>query len=375
MADLGTRRPASEAATAHGRAARRSAGVPVTGTLALLMSIALMAGGCGGDDGEATGAPRESATRQTTEAAPDETGPGQPQPDAPKGLIAYQTNRSGGEGIWLIGSDGTGDHEVSTDVPGDHLHPDWSPDGKRLLFTSRTDKDILFEADADGRRARRVLACPDPCIGDDEASYAPDASRMAFVRALGPIRGDLPTKCQLVVLDRPSRKLTVLETYPRCLNRAWAPRFSPDGETLVYHRDRGDEAGLSSSAAVFSIPVAGGDARQLTPWKLAAGDPDWSPDGERIVFSTHPLSLFQSGEVSNLYTIRPDGSDREQLTSYRDAAERASHPRFTPDGTRIVYVTDTGTARELWLLDADGSHRSQITSGGIYTHPVWQPNS
>ncbi len=62
-----------------------------------------------------------------------------------------------------------------------------------------------------------------------------------------------------------------------------------------------------------------------------------------------PLSRFQSGEVSNLYTMRPDGSDSEELTSYRDDSERASHPRFTPDGTRISSVTDTGTARESGL--------------------------
>ena len=93
------------------------------------------------------------------------------------------------------------------------------------------------------------------------------------------------------------------------------------------------------------------------------------------MFSTHPLSLFQTGGVSNLYTIRPDGSDLEALTSYEDDTERASHPRYTPDAKHIVYVKDTGNARELWLMDADGSNRVQITSAGIYTHPVWKPGS
>lgn len=263
---------------------------------------------------------------------------------------------------------------MATDLPGEHLHPDWSPDGKRLLFTQRANKDILFEANAKGKRAREVLACADPCVGDDEASYSPDGRRIAFVRALGPFdENDFPKECQLVVLNRPSGELTELESYRSCLGRAWAPRFSPDGATLVYHRDKSDKAGVTSAAAVFSIPVAGGEARQLTPWKLAAGDPDWSPNGKRIVFSTHPLSLFQSGEVSNLYTIRPNGSDRTALTSYEDETERASHPRYTPDGKRIIHVTDTGSARELWLMDADGENRVQITSGGIYTHPVWRP--
>ena len=333
-------------------------------------SLALVATACGGSDDDSA-----ETIVDRTQAADSESESGAPQRAAPPGLIAYMTDRAGGEGIWLIRSDDSGDHQIATDLPGEHLHPDWSPDGKHLLFTQRAKKDILFEADASGKRTGEVLACADPCIGDDEASYSPDGSRIAFVRALGPFENDFPKECLLDIHDRPSRELTELASYRSCLGRAWVPRWSPDGATLVYHRDKSDTAGVTSTAAVFSIPTAGGEERQLTPWKLAAGDPDWSPDGKRIVFSTHPLSLFQSGGVSNLYTIRPDGSDLEALTSYEDDTERASHPRYTPDAKHIVYVKDTGNARELWLMDADGSNRVQITSAGIYTHPVWKPGS
>lgn len=129
-----------------------------------------------------------------------------------------------------------------------------------------------------------------------------------------------------------------------------------------------------------------GDGRLLDPRRgrqaasahtvdLAGGDADWSPDGKLIVFSTYPLVYFQETGVSNLYTIRPDGSDLRRLTSYDEGETRASQPRWTPDGKHIIYVADTGGARELWLMDADGSHRVQITEGGIYTHPVWQPST
>ena len=142
---------------------------------------------------------------------------------------------------------------------------------------------------------------------------------------------------------------------------------------LVYFVDRSDEFGVTSTTAVFSIPAKGGEARQLTPWKLAGGDADWSPDGKLIVFSTYPLVYFQGGRVSNLYTIRPDGSNLHPLTSYKEGETRASHPRWTPDGNHIVYVADTGSARTLWVMDADGANLVQITEGGIYTHPVWRP--
>jgi TRAP-type C4-dicarboxylate transport system substrate-binding protein len=50
--------------------------------------------------------------------------------------IAYQTNRSGSEGVWLIHPDGTEDHQIATGRP-NVLLPYWSPDGKRLVVASR----------------------------------------------------------------------------------------------------------------------------------------------------------------------------------------------------------------------------------------------
>jgi Tol biopolymer transport system component len=50
--------------------------------------------------------------------------------------IAYQTNRSGSEGVWLIHPDGTEDHQIATGGP-NVLLPYWSPDGKRLVVASR----------------------------------------------------------------------------------------------------------------------------------------------------------------------------------------------------------------------------------------------
>jgi len=51
--------------------------------------------------------------------------------------IAYQTNRDGSEAVWLIHPDGTGDHRIAQGVNDEQVIPDWSPDGKRLVFATR----------------------------------------------------------------------------------------------------------------------------------------------------------------------------------------------------------------------------------------------
>jgi Tol biopolymer transport system component len=126
-----------------------------------------------------------------------------------------------------------------------------------------------------------------------------------------------------------------------------------------------------TATAVFVIGADGQGNRQLTEWEANAGDPDWSPDGEWIVYSTHPLRNYCC-EVSNLIRVHPDGSGAEPLTSYEDAEVRATQPRYTPDGTQILFTLVTDS-RDLALIPAEGGEITQITNGGIYTHGIMQP--
>ena len=103
------------------------------------------------------------------------------------------------------------------------------------------------------------------------------------------------------------------------------PGGPPDGSRLAFWRGRAAATGTTETA-VFTVAADGTGLRQLTPWKLLAGDPDWSPDGSVIVFGTHPLLEFPDAGQSELYTIRPDGTGQRQLTSYGPTGPRATQP-------------------------------------------------
>ena len=117
--------------------------------------------------------------------------------------------------------------------------------------------------------------------------------------------------------------------------------LSPDGRTIVFDL-LGD---------LYTIPAQGGRATRLTSGLAYDAQPRFSPDGKRIVFVSD-----RSG-VDNLWLMSVDGRDTTQLT--KDKTPSNTHylsPEWTPDGKGIVATkeSDTGGPGKLWLYDPDG---------------------
>ena len=297
--------------------------------------------------------------------------------------IAYQSKRSGLEGIWLIHPDGTGDHNVAADVPGQEKYGNWSPDGTHLVFTIRGGPtEPLYVYDLASNTSEQLFPCVAPCVGDDEPVYSPDGAEVAFSRSLGPFvhddatGNDVPTDCGLWIGDVATRAVRQItsNTDPPC-DREYVPGWSPDGKHLTYWRDP-HAHGAPTGTAVYTIAPDGTNATRLTAPSMNAGDPSWSPDGQWIVFSTYPLNEYNFvPAISNLYRIHPDGTGLEQLTHYGTSATRATIPRYTPDGNWIMFTAVLPGSRELWAIPANGGDPIVIVAGGIHVHGVWQPHA
>ena len=90
---------------------------------------------------------------------------------------------------------------------------------------------------------------------------------------------------------------------------------------------------------------------------------DVSPDGRTIVFEL----------LGDLYTMPAAGGAATRLTS---GPAFDSQPRWSPDGKRIVFLSDRSGAENIWLCDADGRNPKALTKGtnNLYASPEWTPD-
>ena len=90
---------------------------------------------------------------------------------------------------------------------------------------------------------------------------------------------------------------------------------------------------------------------------------DVSPDGQQIVFDM----------LGDLYTLPIGGGTATRLTS---GMAYDAQPRYSPDGKKVVFVSDRSGSDNIWIMSLDGKDTTQLTKGNTsdYVSPEWTPD-
>jgi len=344
----------------------------------------LLAAGCTGGDGDDGTAATASPTVTAATASPT-TNQLPASLASAKGWLAYSTFIDDQDRIHLSRVDGSQDHQAFTELPGEVVRADFSRNGQ-LAFEHRPPSDAhnVYISNADGTGARIVAECkPNECEREFPA-WSPDSQYLATTTALGkPAADGPPPEFAIGIIDLATQRVRLILRHPSREFQENLPRWSPDGRKLVFYRwraakDQFPEESPDAEAAVFTVNVDGTGVKQLTPWKMRCGDPDWSPDGSAIICTTYPPGDFDVGR-GDIYTMKPDGSKLRQVTKNGATGPRAGHPRFTPDGKAILYVRAAtqdwqSPPRHIFALDlATAQDAPVLTERDIYTRPALQP--
>ncbi|MDF0597294.1 Tol-Pal system beta propeller repeat protein TolB [Psychromarinibacter halotolerans] len=179
-------------------------------------------------------------------------------------------------------------------------------------------------------------------------------SRVVFVSQTGP-KDDRRTR--LAIMDYDGANLEYLTDSNAIV---LAPRFSPDGNRVLY---------TSYETGSPRIHVLDVDTVQRRVLENEAGAMSvgaaFSPDGQRVIYS------LARGGNSDLYELNVATGQTRQLTS---APSIETSPSMSPDGRFIVFESDRSGTQQLYVMPASGGEATRISSGaGRYAAPVWSP--
>jgi TolB protein len=263
--------------------------------------------------------------------------------------------RNGPRLLYLMGPTGT--HQRRLGTARNVWSPAWSPGGKWIAYGSTPRNGglcpQLYVMRADGTHVRR-LTHDRNCYLDP--TWAPDGKRIAFDVWGGPATAGIWT----MNLDGSGRRLVT--------DKGASPAWSPDGSTIAF-RSKFPEA-------IWLMDADGSNLRQLTtptdrPRARDDSDiePAWSFNGKWIAFSRqHPVAREWQRDI---FIVRSDGNGLRQLTSH---VRQNTMPAWSPDGTRIAFVSDRAhrDLGDIYVMKADGAGQKRLTRNVDNQWPDWR---
>lgn len=284
-----------------------------------------------------------------------------PQPTTGPGWAAFspggtQVVYSMAGSLWLqtIGSDTA---RELTHGPGYDLQPDWSSDGRWIVFVrSHGDAMELWRLEVESGKQQALTSGGAVNV---EPRFSPDGRQLLFVSTQGTKHFDLNVadvgeqglaNTRPLVAPRESKiDRYYYSTFDHAINASW----NPDGQRVFYV---GNPEVAWGSGDVWSISVADANDRRRvladeTTW---AARPELSPDGRRLLYST-----YQGRQWHQLWITTPEGGSPLPLTFGEFDRRNA---RWSPDGQRVLYVSNETGNTSLWVQDFAGGGRAQVVA-------------
>ncbi|HEV7667426.1 MAG TPA: CehA/McbA family metallohydrolase [Thermoanaerobaculia bacterium] len=247
--------------------------------------------------------------------------------------------------------------------PGYDYQPDWSRDGRWIVF-ARHDHDAieLWALDLQNRVEHKLTETGAVNV---EPRFSPNGKSIAFVttREGGQFNawtarfedGKLEAAASLL----PLRESRVKRYYYAPTDHAINPSWSPDGKDLYVVTNREIAWGTGD---VWRVPVAAPETaerliREETSW---AARPELSPDGKRLLYSS-----YHGRQTHQIWLASRDGDSPMPLTFGELGDFDRRNARWSPDGRRVLYVSNEDGNTDLWVQEVVGGARVRIEASSV----------
>jgi TolB protein len=247
--------------------------------------------------------------------------------------------------------------EQLTAGPGYDYQPDCSPDGRWVVYASyQNDAVELRVLDLYTKETRQLTAGGAVNV---DPRFSPDGKRFAYVSTFPNGRFHIfvadfsdgwVTNIQQLTKET---RTNLPRFYYSPFDHEISPAWSPDGSELMFISNRGHIYGTGGFWRMKAEP--GAEAREIhyeeTSWKAR---PEFSPDGKRIVYASYLGSQWHQ-----LWVMPSAGGDAFPI-SYGDFDN--TNPRWSPDGSKIAFISNRAGNTSLWIQDVIGGAQTQVTA-------------
>jgi Tol biopolymer transport system component len=299
----------------------------------------------------------------------------------------------------------TGEISLITKSPYSSLHPAWSPDGHVLSFlrlshpmadihVSTSAQVILYSLSNGSERALTSvtveLGCwageSTPLNGNPGPVWTPDGKALI----VADYKQDTGNSSLLSIpSDGGARRMLISSPVS---TRDFLPRVSPDGRNLAFVRYRSHGSG-----ELFVADLQGGPPVPITFDNRTISGLAWTPDSTNLVFASNRrggyqlwtvpsnggapvhlpadstvedvaispaddwMAIVSVAENWNIWRSRINASGLSAPERFISSSGRNHTPRYSPDGSRIAFVSDRSGSWQVWVCDADGQNLKQLS--------------
>lgn len=270
-----------------------------------------------------------------------------------RGVIAFGVYDTPGTDIAMMDESGGTQRMLTEREATVDLGPFWSLDGSKIGFTSRSRADFktgdydVFAMDADGSNVRNLTRTPD--MKERGHAWTPDGRHILITegRLVNSPLPDNDEGMYLMDIDT-GAKVAVGDPKGR------RPSLSTDGTKLVYGLGVTNQPWMG----LYTVDLRTGERTRLTfDYTVPVGAPVWSPDGTRIAYLTS-----RGGGNLEIHVMDADGTNATRVARWPHAT---TQPTWSPDGGSIMFASVPALVGDfrvdgIYIADLDTGRRARV---------------
>ena len=291
--------------------------------------------------------------------------------------------------IWMVGAAGGTPRQLTFSERGENA-PQWSPDGRSIAFLSSRGsaadaKTQIWILPLDGGEAYQLTTSKENVSGFE---WSKDGSHIAFLAVdtlpktdeAKTARRDDPQVFEdnfrlshAWVIDVATKRAT--EVAHGNFTVAGAPTWSSDGTRLAFQAAPTTML-RDSRSDVYMVTIADKSLKKITTKPEAGSPPAWSPDGKTIAFTILPQShtaradSIMDREIGNDHLILYDVASGKAKDTYDAKIDvSAGNPRWTPDGSRVLFITGERAWSAVYAYDVASNKLVRVAGKILIGNP------